>query len=87
MIPTMLELFACLIAAVSGFLGLWFGELYVVIASGLLLMNVYAYLNTWATAFDNAQKGKTVKWQNLICQVLHKMIYVIFAVQIILLGM
>ena len=80
----MLELSACLIAAVSGFLGLWFGELYVVIASGLLLMTVYLYLNAWAVVFNNAQKGKTVKWQNIIGQVLHKSICVIFVLQLIL---
>lgn len=87
--PIKLELFACLIVIIAGFLGLCVGinsyninSIYLVISSGTLLFCNFAYLNNWSKAYESAEKGIEDKSRNTICKVLHISIYVIFALQI-----
>ena len=88
MIPTILEIFACLIAAISGFIGLIYGmntyndlSMYTVSISGLLLFTIYSYLINTSEGLQRASKPNSTKF--LICKMLQRSIYGIFALQII----
>jgi len=88
MIPTILEIFACLIAAISGFIGLCYGltsyddhSIYIVLISGLLLFVIFSYLTNTSEGLQRASKPNSTKF--LICKSLHRAIYAIFALQII----
>lgn len=88
MIPTILEIFACLIAVISGFIGIVFGmnsyteySIYIILISGLLVFNVFCYLMNTSELLQTGIKDNAMKV--LICRVLYKSIYGIFALQII----
>ena len=86
MISAILEIVACVIAALFGFIGVFIGfqhqNVYMVAVSGLLCALVVIYLSMLAEIIQGKQSKRMV----LICEVLNKTIYVTILIQVISLS-
>lgn len=86
MIPTILEISACMVALISGIIGVFAGygehSVYLITVSWLLIYSVFAYLTNNADLQQMQTNNNSAKI--FICRVLHGSIYGIFALQIII---
>ena len=82
MLPGILEIISCIIAAVFGIIGFFYGiftnEIYIVSVSGALILTVVVYLSQLAEVMQ-----KPDKFNIIVCKVLNKSIYVMIIVQVI----
>jgi len=79
MISVILEITACVIAAIFGAIGFFCGEPpYLIAVSGLLVVLVVVYLSQLAEFMQ--EPGKVNLW---VCKVLNKLIYVTIIIQVI----
>ena len=87
MLSGILEITSCIVAAIFGIVGVFYGmsidnynvsPVYLVAASGLLVVIVVAYLSQLAEVMQKPEKINVI-----ICKVLNKLIYVIIIIQVI----
>ena len=83
--PIILEVFSMSAIMISGLLGLWFAfhdytgdSFYIIVTSSLLIFLVCSY-----TAVLSELMQKQNKVQMFICKLTHRLIYAIFALQLI----
>ena len=82
MLPGILEIISCIIAAVFGIVGFFYGlsinGIYLVSISGALIFFVVVYLSQLAEVMQKPDKVNII-----VCKVLNKSIYVMIIIQVI----